>query len=130
METSTQMNANDRKGPTDRGNAPGRRGPQDESIEELQAALDSARVRLQQRLVEEIEQHRAEAEQLKKQVEQMRAEAESIIAQAQETAARVIAEAKHTEAQTLQQTQQQVDGLLSRLSDRAGSFLERAASEI
>ncbi len=136
METSsTPTSANDNKGTAEKGNAPGRRtaadgASQEESFEALQAALDSARLRLQQRLAEEIEQHRSEAEQLKKQVDQLRSEAESIIVQAQETAARVIAEAKQTEAQTLQQAQQQVDGLLSRLSDRAGSFLERAASEI
>jgi len=104
--------------------------PGDDSIEALQAQLESARQRLQQRVTAEIEQHRTEAEQLRKNVEQLRGEADGIVTQAHETAARIIAEAKETQARTLEQTQRQVDSLLTRLSDKAGSFLERAAAEI
>ena len=104
--------------------------PVEESIEALQAALDSVRVRLQQRLSEEVEQHRNEVERLKSQVVQLRSEADAIMAQANENAARIIAEARQKEAQTLEQTQHQVDSLLARLRERAGTFLDRAATEI
>ena len=106
------------------------RPAEEDSIEGLQAALESARARLQQRLMGEVEQHRAEAERLKTQVEQLRSEAENIIARANETAGRIVEEARQTQARTLEQTQRQVDELMARLRDKAGSFLERAATEI
>ena len=105
-------------------------GPAAESVEALQAALEAARVRLQQRLADEIKQQRAESDKLKQEVEQLRAEAAAIEQQAKETAARIMAEAKQTEAQMLDEARKTVDTVQTRLRDRVGSFLDHATREI
>jgi hypothetical protein len=105
-------------------------GHGDESVEALEAALETARVRLQQRLADEIEHQRAESDKLKQEVEQLRAEAAKIEEQAKETAARIVAEAKQAEAQMLDEARKTVDTVQTRLRDRVGSFLDHATREI
>lgn len=104
--------------------------PAEESVEALQEAMDAARLRLQQRLSDEIGHQRAESDRLRRECEQLRAEASTMEAQAKETAARIVAEARETEARMLGQAQQTVDAMLTRLRDGAGTLLERAATEI
>jgi|SRR6266540_1631260 len=102
----------------------------DESVEMLEEALEAAHLRLQQRLGDEIEQRRAEAERLNKQCEQLRAEATMIEEQAKETAARIVAEARQAEAQMRAEAKQMVDDVQARLRDRMSGFLQQFAEEI
>ena len=67
-----------------------------DSVEALEEALASARVRLQERLANEIEAQRRELDRLQQECEQMRKDAEGTVAKANETAQQVMHEANDT----------------------------------
>jgi dsDNA-specific endonuclease/ATPase MutS2 len=112
-----------------------------DSIESLQETIAAAHQRLQQRLMEEIEQQRDEAVRLRQEVERAKHEAETILARASEAAARltddakreadrVVAAAGEEAARKLAQAHDTASAMLGRLRDQAGSLFATAAEEM
>jgi hypothetical protein len=112
-----------------------------ESVEALQETIAAAHQRLQQRLTEEIEQQRQEANRLRQEVERAKGEADAVLARANETAAKVtgdakkeadrlVAEAGEAAALKLSQAHETASAMLSRLRDQAGSLFATAAEEM
>jgi len=112
-----------------------------ETVEALQETIAAAHQRLQQRLTEEIEQQRREADGLRREVEEARGEAEAVLARANETAQtitteatkeayRMMAEAVEAAARKLSEAHDTASAMLSRLRDHAGALFATAAEEM
>lgn len=112
-----------------------------ESVEALEEAVSSAHQRLRQRMADEIEEQRQEAEKLRLECERARGEADAIVGQAKAAAEGITAEAKKTAermtteaedaaARMLSQAHDTATSMLTRLRDQAGSLFASAAEEM
>jgi F0F1-type ATP synthase membrane subunit b/b' len=90
-----------------------------DSVEALEEALASARVRLQERLANEIEAQRHELDRLQQQCEQMRKDAEATVAKANETAQQVMHEANDTAEKTRREAHEGADQMRREANEAA-----------
>jgi cell division septum initiation protein DivIVA len=94
------LDTQERKAASPNGN--GRQGANaPESVEALEEALATARLRLQERLAGEIDEQRRELERLQAEYQKLHKESDAMVAQANETATRVLREASTASDQVL-----------------------------
>jgi hypothetical protein len=122
LDTATVMDNNHPNDPTPP--EPAKNGSAD-SVEALEEALASARLRLQERLAGEIEAQRHELDRLKTESEQRRTETNAMVAQANETAARVLREANEAAEKLHHEATEAAD----HLRDEAKAAAERVERE-
>lgn len=99
-----------------------------DSVEALEEALATARVRLQERLAGEIEAQRRELERLKADYDARSAESNAMMARANETAARVLRESAEAAAKAQQEATEAAEHI-RREANEAAEQTRREASE-
>ena len=98
-----------------------------ESVEALEEALAAARIRLQERLAGEIETQRYDLEKLKAEYEQRHTEANAMVAQANETAARVLREANEASEQVRREASESADHTRREATEASERMLHEAS---
>ena len=103
-------------------------GTANDSVEALEEALASARVRLQERLADDIEAKRREVEQLRAECDRLRAEATTVLTQANESAERMVHEAKEATERALEESNDAAERVRQEASSAADRMREEASS--